>query len=132
MVERRYGDGCASVRVLIRFIRAQSLRTRCAKSKSAVFRAEQKEAFGLQLANFNCEPASLADEGQRLLFLKNLEAAVALGKRLGGSRITVLSGDDTGEARGAQHASIVAGLREAAPMLEEEGFMVVLEASNRR
>ncbi|MFG6330917.1 MAG: TIM barrel protein [Lachnospiraceae bacterium] len=94
--------------------------------------AEQKEAFGLQLANFNCEPASLADEGQRLLFLKNLEAAVALGKRLGGSRITVLSGDDTGEARGAQHASIVAGLREAAPMLEEEGFMVVLEASNRR
>ncbi len=94
--------------------------------------AELKEALGLQLVNFNCELVSLTDERQRGRFLKSLESAVELGKRLGGNRITVLSGDDTGAPRNVQHASIVAGLKEAAPMLEEEGFMVVLEASNRR
>ena len=94
--------------------------------------AELKEEFGLQLVNFNSELVSLTDAGQRGRFLESLGSAVALGKRLGGNRITVLSGDDTGEPRGVQHASVVAGLKEAAPMLEEEGFMVVLEASNRR
>lgn len=94
--------------------------------------AELQEELGLELVNFNSEPASLADSRQRSLFIANLENAVAQGKKLNGKRITVLSGDDTGEERRIQHASIVAGLKEAAPMLEEEGFTVVLEASNRR
>lgn len=94
--------------------------------------AELKEELGLELVNFNIEPASLADARQRSLFIDNLAHAVALGKKLKGKRIAVLSGDDTGETRKMQHDSIVAGLKEAAPMLEEEGFTVVLEASNRR
>ena len=79
--------------------------------------AELKEALGMQLVNFNCELVSLTDERQRGRFLKSLESAVELGKRLGGNRITVLSGDDTGAPRSVQHASIVAGLKEAAPMV---------------
>lgn len=94
--------------------------------------AELQEELGLELVNFNMEPASLADSRQRALFLSNLESAVSAGKKLNGKRITVLSGDDTGEARKIQHDSIVEGLREAVPMLEEEGVTVVMEASNRR
>lgn len=51
---------------------------------------------------------------------------------MGCRRITVLSGDDTGEARQFQHQSIVAGLREAAELVEPEAITIVLEASNRR
>lgn len=94
--------------------------------------AELQEELGLQLVNFNSELASLADSRERSLFVANLEKAVAVGKKLKGKRITVLSGDDTGEERAVQHDSIVTGLREVAPMLEEEGVTVVLEASNRR
>lgn len=93
---------------------------------------EYQKELGLTIANFNNTIVSLTDPGKRGCFLKELENTVEWAKKLGCRRITVLSGDDTGEARQFQHQSIVAGLREAAELVEPEAITIVLEASNRR
>lgn len=93
---------------------------------------EYKEDLGLEVANFNNAIISLADSRERTRFLHELEKTVTWAKKLGSKRITVLSGDDTGEPRQIQRQSIIKGLREAAAMVEPEGITLVLEASNRR
>lgn len=94
--------------------------------------AEAAEELKLQITNIGPDFASLADAKQRKQFVKEIEKALEAGKRLSAGCLTVLSGDDTGENRTCQHASIVAGLREAAPIAESAGITIVLEASNRR
>lgn len=91
-----------------------------------------KEKLQLQIANIGPDFVSLADKTMRKQFAREMEKALEVGKTLGARCVTVLSGDDTGEERKHQHESIVAGLREVAPMAESAGVIIVLEASNRR
>lgn len=93
---------------------------------------EYQDELGLEVANFNNEIISLTDSRERSRFLKELEKTVKWSKKLGCKHITVLSGDDTGEPRKRQRESMIAGLREAAAVVEPEGITIVMEASNRR
>lgn len=94
--------------------------------------AETAEELKLQITNIGPDFVSLAEAGERKQFVKEMEKAVEAGRILKTKCITVLSGDDTGEDRICQHNSIVAGLKEAAPIAEGAGITIVLEASNRR
>lgn len=93
---------------------------------------EMKERLNLRLANIGPDFVSLSDKSMRKQFVREMEKALEAGKALKAGCVTVLSGDDTGEERKHQHESIVAGLKEVAPMAEDAGVVIVLEASNRR
>ena len=94
--------------------------------------AEEAERLGLETVNMNNEGVSLADSRMRGEFIEELLKTVRAAKQINCRRITVLSGNDTGEERWEQRASIVAGLREAAKIGEAEDIQIVIEASNRR
>lgn len=91
-----------------------------------------KDAYGLEVVNLNAPEVSLVDAELRPEFLKQLKTAVAVAKELDCGRITLLSGSDTGKSRPQQRKAMVDTLREAAPLAEEAGVTLVLEASNRR
>ncbi len=91
-----------------------------------------KDKYGLEAVNLNAPEASLTDAGQRPQFLEGLKAAAAAAKELGCGRVAVLPGNDTGKSRAQQRKNIVDALAEAAPIAEEAGVTLVLEAANRR
>ena len=90
------------------------------------------DMYGLSLVNFDAQEVPLTQPGQRGAFLEAMALAFEQAEMLGSECITVLSGDDTGEARQLQHRSIVEGLKSVADEAERRGVTIILEASNRR
>lgn len=92
-------------------------------------RAAAKET-GLVPAAMCTKMISLTDPAQRGEYLDGLRESVAVAKELGCRTLISQTGDDTGADRAAQHQSLVGGLREAAPILEEAGITLVVEPLN--
>ncbi|MBQ8309692.1 MAG: TIM barrel protein [Clostridia bacterium] len=68
----------------------------------------------------------------RQAFLDGLRKSCEAARRLGASRLITQVGQDTGEARDAQHASILAAIEESKPILEEYGIILLLEPLNAK
>ena len=74
----------------------------------------------------------LNDPEKRAEFLEGLQASIPVAQGLGCPTLITQVGQDTGAARELQHESIVAGLKEAAQILEGTGVTLVIEPLNLR
>ncbi len=75
---------------------------------------------------------SLCDESKRSLYLEGIVESIAVAKKLGCEILISQVGDDLGLPREEQKASIIAGLKAAAPLLEEAGISLVIEPLNTK
>lgn len=72
----------------------------------------------------------LTDPAQRGAYLAGLAESVAMAQKCGTPILISQVGNDTGAPRTEQHASIVAGLKAAAPLLEGTGTTLAIEPLN--
>jgi len=79
------------------------------------------------------KPASLVDAGQRNEYKQNVIESIAAAKEIGCKTLIGLVGDELPDiTRCKQHDSIVAGLKEVAPLLEDANVTLVIEPLNTR
>jgi hydroxypyruvate isomerase len=92
--------------------------------------AKKADALGLSCAAFCTRFFNLTDPGQRPAYLEGLKGSIAAAKKLGGRLLISQVGNDTGAVRAFQHRSVVAGLKAAAPLLEENNITLLVEPLN--
>lgn len=89
-----------------------------------------KEA-GMKVSGFCTRFISLTDAARRDEYIQGLKESIAVAKRMGAGFLITQVGDELpGVPRQKQHDSIVAGLKECAPLLEEADLMLVFEPLN--
>ncbi|MDR0670233.1 MAG: TIM barrel protein [Treponema sp.] len=88
--------------------------------------------LGLSCAALCTRFVSLTDPAQRDAYLAGLNESIAAAKKLGAPILISQVGQDTGARRNFQRASVVAGLKAAAPLLEESGLTLAIEPLNGR
>jgi hydroxypyruvate isomerase len=88
------------------------------------------ESLSLNCAAICTQFISLTISSRRKDYIAGLKASVKAAEKLGCKILISQAGDDSGEPRAVQHRSIVEGLKEAAPLLEESGIVLVLEPLN--
>ncbi|GHT69093.1 hydroxypyruvate isomerase [Spirochaetia bacterium] len=93
---------------------------------------KKADALGLSCAAFCTRFISLTDPGLRPAYLEGLRESIAVAKKLGNKILISQVGSDTGAVRTFQHKSAIAGLRAAAPLLEESGVTLLIEPLNGR
>jgi hydroxypyruvate isomerase len=89
-------------------------------------------SLGLSCRTFCTRFISLTDPAQREAYLAGLRDSIGAAKKLGAGFIISQLGNDTGCRRDFQRRSIVAGLKAAAPLLEEGGVTLAIEPLNGR
>ncbi|GHV87477.1 hydroxypyruvate isomerase [Spirochaetia bacterium] len=94
--------------------------------------AKKADALGLSCIGFCTRFIPLTDPGQRPAYLEGLRESIAVAKKLGSRLLISQVGSDTGAVRAFQHKSVAAGLRAAAPLLEENNITLVIEPLNCR
>jgi hydroxypyruvate isomerase len=94
--------------------------------------AQKAADLDLSCAAFCVPFIPLTDPGQRDAYLTGLKESIEAAKKLGCGTLISQAGNDTGAVRAFQHRSIAAGLRAAAPILEEAGVLLLLEPLNSR
>lgn len=87
---------------------------------------------GVRVAGMCTASFALTDPARRSEFLAGLAASLPVAAQLGCRLLITQAGPDTGAARAAQHASIVQGLRAAAPLLAQAGVTLAVEPLNTR
>jgi hydroxypyruvate isomerase len=93
---------------------------------------KKAESLSLKCSGFCTTSFNLTEPGQRDTFIQGLKESVVMAKKMGASFLITQSGFDTGEARLFQEKSIIAGLKEAAPIVEEAGVNLLLEPLNAK
>jgi hydroxypyruvate isomerase len=89
------------------------------------------DALGLEIATFCCEaPGALVDPANTAAWIEGAKASLATVKQFGVPTAIVTTGNEMDICRKEQHAAIVAGLKGIAPVAEELGITIVLEALN--
>ena len=90
-----------------------------------------RKAYGLKIAAFCTKFISLVDPTCRKEYLQGLSDSIDTAKRLGTSVLISQVGDLKKDlSRIYQHQSLVDGLKEAAPLLENSGITLVIEPLN--
>ena len=92
--------------------------------------AAKAKALGLSCVCCCTKYFNLTDPGQRETFLQGLRESIVQAKKIDASALITQSGNDTGAVRSFQRRSIIAGLKAAAPLLEEAGVTLLLEPLN--
>jgi hydroxypyruvate isomerase len=93
---------------------------------------KKADALGLSCVGLCTRFISLTDPGQRPAYLEGLKESIAAAKKLGSRTLISQVGSDTGAVHAFQHRSAAAGLRAAAPLLEENNITLVIEPLNGR
>jgi hydroxypyruvate isomerase len=93
---------------------------------------KKAQALGLSCVTFCQRFITLTDPARRDAYLEGLKESIAAAKKIGARLLISQVGDDTGTVREFQHRSAVAGLRAAAPLLEESGITLLIEPLNGR
>jgi len=92
-----------------------------------------KEEYSLNFTAFCTKSGNLVDPGKHEEFKQGLIESIAVAKELDCKRLITLSGDELeGVDRCTQHESIVSGLKNVVPLLEENDITLVLEPLNTR
>jgi hydroxypyruvate isomerase len=90
------------------------------------------QGLGLSCHAFCTTMVSLTDPAQRDQYLAGIRESIVAAKKLGTRILISPVGQDTGARRDFQFASVVAGLRAAAPLLEAGGLTLAIEPLNSR
>ena len=85
---------------------------------------------GVELLSMCTTEFRLTDLACRSLWLEGIRASCEAAAALGVKRLITQVGPDTGASRESQFASIVAGLKAGAPILENAGVTVMIEPLN--
>ena len=85
---------------------------------------------GVELRSMCTTEFNMTAPEMRAKWLDGLRESCAAAKKVGASRLITQVGADTGAPRAEQHASIVAALRDARPILEESGVTIMIEPLN--
>jgi len=88
------------------------------------------EETGVELLSMCTTEFRMTDPALRTAWLDGLKESCAAANKVGAKRLITQVGPDTGAPREEQHASIVAALREAKPILEESGVTIMIEPLN--
>jgi len=92
-----------------------------------------KEEYSINFTAMCAKPASLVDASRRDEFKQNLIESINYAQEIGCKTLIGLVGDELpGIERCVQHESIVTGLKEMAPLLEEADIQLVIEPLNTR
>jgi hydroxypyruvate isomerase len=90
-----------------------------------------KDAMGMNISGFCTRFVSLADAAKREEFMQGLKESITAAKKMGAGFLITQVGDELpGVPRQVQHDSIVTGLKECVPILEEAGITLVFEPLN--
>ena len=87
---------------------------------------------GVELLSICTSDFRMTDPSCRKDWLQALRESCAAAKALGASRLITQVGKDTGEERARQHAFVVEALKEAKPILEESGLILMIEPLNAK
>ena len=85
---------------------------------------------GVTLAAMCTSEFRMTTPEHRALWLNGLRESSAVAQKVGAKMLITQVGKDTGEERARQHASILAALEGAKPILEEYGVMLIIEPLN--
>lgn len=85
---------------------------------------------GVELLSICTTEFRLTSPECRDAFIDGVRESCEAAKKLGAKKMITQVGADTGAPREVQHASIVAGLKAAAPILEENGITLMIEPLN--
>lgn len=85
---------------------------------------------GVSCICFCTSSFNLTDPGQRNAFTEGIRESTAAAKKMGAPFLITQSGNDTGAVRSFQRRSVIAGLKAAAPLLEDSGVTLLLEPLN--
>jgi len=88
------------------------------------------EENGVELLSMCTTEFRMTSPENRKLWLEGLKESCAAAKKVGATRLITQVGQDTGAPREEQHASIVAALKEAKPILEDSGIIIMIEPLN--
>ena len=88
------------------------------------------EETGVELLSMCTTEFRMTDPALRTAWLDGLKESCEAAKKLGVKRLITQVGPDTGAPRAQQHASIVAALRDARPILENSGVTIMIEPLN--
>lgn len=88
------------------------------------------EETGVELLSMCTTEFRMTSPENRGLWLAGLKESCEAAKKLGVRRLITQVGQDTGAPREEQHASIVAALRDARPILEDSGVTIMIEPLN--
>ena len=88
------------------------------------------EENGVELLSMCTTEFRMTTPENRKLWLEGLKESCAAAKKVGATRLITQVGQDTGAPREEQHASIVAALKEAKPILEDSGIIIMIEPLN--
>jgi len=94
--------------------------------------ARKAASLSLRCSGFCTTSFHLTSPAQRDTFLLGVKESIVVAKKMGASFLITQSGPNTGESALSQERSIVEGLKEAAPLLEEAGIDLLLEPLNAR
>ena len=85
---------------------------------------------GVELLSICTTEFNLTDPAFRDKWVAGIRESCIVAKKLGAKRLITQVGMDTGKPREEQHASIIAGLRAGAPILEKYGITCMIEPLN--
>ncbi|MBE6547219.1 MAG: glyoxylate-induced protein [Ruminococcaceae bacterium] len=85
---------------------------------------------GVELLSMCTTEFNLTDPAMRTKWVEGVRESCIAARKLGVKCLITQVGKDTGAPREEQHASIVAGLKAGAPILEEYGVTVMIEPLN--
>jgi hydroxypyruvate isomerase len=85
---------------------------------------------GVELLSICTTEFRLTDPAYREAFVEGVRESCEAARALGAGKMITQVGKDTGAPREDQHASIVAGLSAAAPVLEKAGVTLMIEPLN--
>lgn len=90
------------------------------------------DGSGVEMLSMCTTEWRMTSPQHRGLWLDGLRASCSAASVLGVKRLITQVGNDTGAPREQQHASIVAALKDARPILEESGITLMIEPLNTR
>jgi len=85
---------------------------------------------GVNLISICTTEFRLTDPAYREMWVAGVRKSCETAKKLGVKKMITQVGNDTGAPKEEQHASIVAGLKAGAPILEEYGITMMVEPLN--
>ena len=88
------------------------------------------EETGVELLSMCTTEFRMTDPALRTSWLDGLKESCAAANKVGAKFLITQVGPDTGAPREEQHASIVAALREAKPILDATGVTIMIEPLN--
>ena len=88
------------------------------------------EETGVELRSMCTTEFRMTDPAFRKEWLAGLRESCEAAKRVGASRLITQVGQDTGAPREEQHAALVETLKQAKPILEDTGIIIMLEPLN--